>query len=103
MEYSSIEEITGFREEGALPFTKLMRRRVRDILLVSSLYDSFTFEQDGQLSEVLFSEFLELNLRYAPRIENATTGEEALEKLKKDKPGNFDASRRCDGYQAVQP
>jgi len=83
-EEREIREIVESSDSGPVPLSALMPRRVRNILLVSSLYDSFTFEQDGQLTEVLFSEYLELNLRYAPRIERVSTAEEALEKLKTD-------------------
>jgi CheY-like chemotaxis protein len=79
-----IREIVESTDSGHVPLSALMPRRVRNILLVSSLYDSFTFEQDGQLTEVLFSEYLELNLRYAPRIERVSTAEEALRKLEAD-------------------
>jgi len=71
-------------EERRVPFESLMPRRVRNILLVSSLYDSFTFEEDGRLTELLISDFLELNLRYAPRIEQVATAREALAKLRSD-------------------
>ncbi len=71
-------------DTGPVPLAKLMRHRVREILLVSSLYDSYTFEEDGHLTEALFSEFLELNLRYAPRIETVPTADEALKTLMSD-------------------
>ncbi len=58
-----------------------MSWRVRNILLVSSQYDFFTFQEDGRLTESLFSEYLELNLRYAPNIRRASTAEQALEML----------------------
>lgn len=64
-----------FRFSG---FDKLMPFRIRDILLVSSLYDSFTIEQDGRLTELLLSEYTQLNLNYAPLITRVSTGEEAL-------------------------
>ncbi|MCB5259285.1 MAG: hypothetical protein M0Q19_08640 [Candidatus Cloacimonetes bacterium] len=63
-------------------FHQLMQRRVRDILLVSTFYDAFIFEQDGRLSEQIFGEYRQLNLSTAPRITSVPTGEEALEKLK---------------------
>ena len=34
-------------------FHKLMRFRVRDILLVSSMYDSYIFEEDGRRGQRL--------------------------------------------------
>ncbi|HNQ43605.1 MAG TPA: hypothetical protein PKI59_04215, partial [Candidatus Cloacimonadota bacterium] len=63
-------------------FHQLMRNRVRDILLVSTFYDAFIFEQDGRLSEQIFGEYRQLNLTTAPRITSVPTGEEALLKLK---------------------
>jgi CheY-like chemotaxis protein len=59
-------------------FENLMPFRVQDILLVSSLYDSFILREDGRLNELLIGESLELNLQQAPRITHVSTGEEAL-------------------------
>ncbi|MBN1771556.1 MAG: histidine kinase [Deltaproteobacteria bacterium] len=56
-----------------------MQRRVREILLVSSPYDSFVLAEDGKLHEMLLSEFLEHNLSYAPGITRVATAREALE------------------------
>ncbi|MDI3503908.1 MAG: hypothetical protein PWP64_844 [Candidatus Cloacimonadota bacterium] len=65
-------------------FHQLMQKRVRDILLVSTFYDAFIFEQDGRLSEQIFGEYRQLNLSTAPRITSVPTGAEALEKLKEN-------------------
>ena len=78
----SLEALVEPREQRTTPLHSLMARRVTNILLVSSLYDSYTFEEDGGLSELLFAEYLELNLRYAPRIVRVSTGEEALAELR---------------------
>lgn len=78
---SYIERMPVLPSRKSVPLFSLMAKRVRTILLVSSPYDAFTFEQDGRLTEILLSEYLELNLRYAPRIARASTAEEALEKL----------------------
>ena len=43
-------------------FQNLARFRVRDILLVSSLYDSYLFEEDGRLYELIRNEYQGLNL-----------------------------------------
>ena len=69
-------------------FQGLMQHRVREILLASSLYDSFIFEQDGRLSEMLLSEYLDLNLSQAPGITRVSTGSEALSRL--SGPQRFD-------------
>ena len=52
--------------------------RVQDILLVSSLYDSFTLQEDGRLNELILSEFLDLNLHHTPGITHVSSGAEAL-------------------------
>jgi CheY-like chemotaxis protein len=62
-------------------FHDLMHHRVREILLVSSLYDAFVLEEDGRISERIFSEYVDLNLRSIPKITNASNAEEALELL----------------------
>ncbi len=59
-------------------FHELMKFRVREILLVSSLYDAFVLEEDGRLSDRLFTEYVELNLRFIPRITRVSSAEEAL-------------------------
>ena len=59
-------------------FENLMPFRVQDILLVSSLYDSFILREDGRLNELLIGESLELNLQQIPGITHVSTGEEAL-------------------------
>ncbi|NOZ13220.1 MAG: phosphoenolpyruvate synthase [Acidobacteria bacterium] len=60
-------------------FHDLMQYRVREILLVSSLYDAFVLEEDGRISERIFSEYVDLNLRFIPKITRVSTAVEALE------------------------
>ena len=62
-------------------FHDLMPYRVREVLLVSSLYDFFILEEDGRLTERVFTQYSELNLSSAPRITHAPTGTAALELL----------------------
>jgi len=64
-----------------LDFKDLMRFRVNNILLVSSRYDFYTLVDDGQLTEAIFSEYLELNLHYAPSITRVFSGEAAMEAM----------------------
>src|SRR5579872_5732127 len=59
-------------------FSDLARFRVHDILLVSSLYDSFILAEDGELDEVILREFLDLNVRHTPGITHVSTAAEAL-------------------------
>jgi DNA-binding response OmpR family regulator len=62
-------------------FHDLMPNRVREVLLVSSQYDAFILEEDGRLTDRIFTEYSELNLSNAPRITNVTSGARALEML----------------------
>lgn len=62
-------------------FRDLIRFRVREILLVSSFYDAFVMEEDGRLSDRIFSEYIDLDLRFIPRITRVSTAEEALKSL----------------------
>jgi hypothetical protein len=59
-------------EERFSGFGHLMPFRVQEILLVASMYDAFTLEEGGRLTELLLSEYRELNLSFAPRITKAT-------------------------------
>lgn len=63
-------------------FYQLMQKRVREILLVSTFYDAYIFEQDGQLSELIFGEYRQMNLTTAPRITSVPTACEAVNALK---------------------
>jgi CheY-like chemotaxis protein len=60
-------------------FQKLMKYKIREILLVSSLYDYYLFEEDGRLYELIRQEYQVLSLSQAPEITHVTTGTEALE------------------------
>lgn len=56
--------------------------RIRDILLVSTFYDAFVFEQDGVLSEQLFSEYRQLALSFPPRVTSVSSAPAALAAMK---------------------
>lgn len=63
-------------------FHELMKIRIKEILLVSSAYDNFILEEDGRLSDQIYEEFHELNLRTLPHITRVSTASEALDMLK---------------------
>jgi CheY-like chemotaxis protein len=60
-------------------FENLMPFRVQDILLVSSIYDSFILREDGRLNEILIGQSIELHLQHTPEITHVSTAAEALE------------------------
>jgi len=80
----ALDAILGPPDVEEAHFDSLMPLRVNNLLLVTSLYDCYTFIEDGRLSEMLFSEYLELNLRFAPSIERVSTADEALERLRSE-------------------
>ena len=63
-------------------FHNLMQYRVKEILLISTFYDAYIFENDSLLSEQIVGEYHQLNLTTVPRITSVPTGEEALLLLK---------------------
>jgi hypothetical protein len=65
-------------EPRFVKFHDLMKFRVREILLVSSFYDAFVLEEDGGLSERIFSEYIDLNLRFIPRVTRVSSAEKAI-------------------------
>jgi DNA-binding NarL/FixJ family response regulator len=62
-------------------FNLMMKRRVYQILLISSTYDAFMLEEDGRIDETIFMEYVALNLRYPPQFVKVTSEEEAFEVL----------------------
>jgi len=69
-------------------FQDLMPNRVRNILLVASLYDSFILTEDGHLNEAILRQYADLDLRNNPDLRRVSTGARVLE-LARD-------PRRCD-------
>ena len=65
----------------SLRFHDLMWHRISEVLLVSSPYDAYILEQDGQLTEQVFREYSKLSLPAPPRFTHAASGEEAMELL----------------------
>lgn len=70
-----VEHGYGTRFQG---FQNLMRFRIRNVLLVSSLYDLYVFEEDGRLYELIRNEYQGLNLSHSPEITRVSGGSEAI-------------------------
>jgi hypothetical protein len=107
-----LSQIVGPPVDAEVVFDALMPRKVSNLLLVSSLYDYYTFIEDGTISEMLYSEFLDLDLRFTPSIERVSTAEEALERLRAEpfdlvismaKVGSMDVADFGAAVQAVRP
>ena len=59
----------------------LIKFRVTEILLISTVYDGFVLEEDGQLTEQIYHQFNDLSIPYIPRIHRVSSQEEAFEEL----------------------
>ncbi len=49
-------------------FHNLMRHKIRNVLLISSIFDAYILEQDGILSEQLYGEYKQMNILDIPQI-----------------------------------
>jgi CheY-like chemotaxis protein len=76
-------------EERFEGFENLMPFKVHNILLVSSLYDSFILREDGRLNELLIGESLELNLQQIPGITHVSSCAEALDRARSNPQFNL--------------
>lgn len=59
----------------------LMPFKVKEILLVSNLYDAYSIEREGRFSEYVLGEYHQLSLTSVPRITGVSSSEEAFEQL----------------------
>ncbi len=60
----------------------LMTFKVKEILLISNLYDAYSIEREGRFSEHVLGHYHQLNLTAVPRITGVTTADEAFELLR---------------------
>ena len=74
-------------KSNPINYQDLMLYRIHEILLIASPYDAYILEQDGKLTEQILSEYIGMNLSYAPRVWNVSSGRSAIDMLGKR---NFD-------------
>lgn len=63
-------------------FGKLMQKRIFNVLLIATPYDSFMMEEDGRVEEQVYFEYVSLNLSSPPRFTNVANYDEAEEQLR---------------------
>lgn len=63
-------------------FEELMPTKVKEVLLVATLYDSYSIVREGQFTDKIFGEFLQLNLYTYPRFTSVNSEEDALQMMK---------------------
>jgi hypothetical protein len=66
-------------------FRSLMANRIREVLLVSSVYDAYILEEDGTLEERLWQQYADRGLSTVPRIRKVSSSERALETIRQEK------------------
>jgi CheY-like chemotaxis protein len=109
-----VRESTGTSRFVRAPdFQDLMRRRVDEILLVASAYDSFILEEEGALNERILGDFLDLGLRHVPGLTRVATGAEALARVREERRfnlvisaiqvGDMDAVELARAMHALEP
>jgi CheY-like chemotaxis protein len=77
----SIEQLMDAYERNVNNYHLLMSRRVKDILLISNLYDACIINEECRLSERIVREYAGLNLSRPPRVTWAESADEALHLL----------------------
>lgn len=63
-------------------FQELMPTKVKEVLLLATLYDSYSIVREGQFNDKIFGEFLQLNLYTYPRFTSVNSEEDALRMVK---------------------
>jgi len=81
MEEIAISKIYKRKKNDRDIFQELMPFKVKEILLVATYYDSYTIVREGQFSDKIVGEYLQLNLYTAPRFTSVATNEEALKAM----------------------
>lgn len=62
-------------------FHDLMPYKVKEILLVATLYDAYSIEKEGRFSDHMLGQYHQLNLTSLPRVTGVSTEEEAFEEI----------------------
>ena len=65
-------------------FRSLMTSRIREILLVSSVYDAYIIEEDGTLEERIWQQYADRGLSTVPRIRKVSSVERTLEVIRSE-------------------
>lgn len=77
---SYIPDVKDFRFKDT-SFASLMTKRIHNVLLIATQYDSFILEDDGRIDEQIFNEYVSLNLSNPPRFNQVRDERAALQEL----------------------
>lgn len=62
-------------------FQELMPFKIKEILLIANYYDAYIIEREGQFTDKIVGEYLQVNLYTAPRFTSVASEQEALKIL----------------------
>jgi CheY-like chemotaxis protein len=79
---TSSEDLSLSAELSPDKINRLMPYKVKNFLLVASLYDYFVLEEDGRLHELLLETYQQWHLGYVPHFVRVSGGENALNLLR---------------------
>lgn len=63
-------------------FEELMPVKVKEVLLIATLYDSYSIIREGQFTERIYGDFSQLNLYTYPRFTSVNSKDEAIEMMR---------------------
>jgi hypothetical protein len=79
IETVSLASIYEKRKNDRDIFQELQPSKVKEILLIATRYDAYSIVREGQFSDKIFGEYLQLNLYSAPRFTSVSGIKEALD------------------------
>jgi hypothetical protein len=100
LDYQKYEKLFKPQKSNLSIFHDLMPFRVREVLLVASVYDAYILEREGQLFEQIYGEYYQLNLSSAPRVTSVFSIEAALQEISE---GHFDLVIIMTGIERNMP
>lgn len=81
MEKTDLHRIYKRRRTDRDIFQELMAFKVKEILFIANYYDAYTIEREGQFTDKVYGEYLQVNLYTAPRFTSVAGEKEALDIL----------------------
>lgn len=81
MEKIELDKIYKHRKSDRDIFQELMPFKVKEILLIANYYDAYTIEREGQFSDKVVGEYLQVNLYTAPRFTSVASEKAAVKIL----------------------
>ncbi len=85
MDINKLIKIYNKFKYGESLYNKLMQKRIRKILIVSTFYNAFMLEEESKFSEQIIGGYHQYNLTTIPKITNALSSSHALKILEKEK------------------